>query len=54
MYNPDDSYIQNLINKGIRLLEDAIYESTDKLKTKQDIQNKLKKELGISDDIDMW
>lgn len=54
MYDPNDSYIQNLINKGIRLLEDAISESTDKQKTREDIQHKIEKELGISDDITMW
>ena len=54
MYDPTDSYIQGLINKGIKLLEEAISESTNKLQTKQDIQKKLEKELGISDDIAMW
>ena len=54
MYDPTDSYIQSLINKGIKLLEEAIYESTNKLQTKQDIQDKIEKELGISDNITMW
>ena len=47
MYNPDDSYIQMSICRGINFLKEAIKESTDKQKTIDDICSKLNKETPI-------
>ncbi len=54
MYKPTDTYIQKSISNGIKLLNEALEESTDKAQTAQDILNEFKKQLFDPDDPNLW
>lgn len=50
MYNPNDKYIQEQIKKAINIIKNVQDESTDCLKTTEDICKKLRDECII----DAW
>lgn len=54
MYDPNDSYIQKLIRNGIKTLNDALEESTNKQQTATDILKEFKKELFDPDDSGLY
>lgn len=47
MYVPTDDYIQKCIKEGIKKLQEAYDESTDKMQTCKDICEKIEKEFPI-------